>query len=188
MKIYTKTGDDGTTCLYGGKRVSKNNIRVQTYGEVDELNSYIGLIRSHNSYKEIDEQLQSIQNSLLNLGAELATPKDQMFFLKEKMKISCLTSNQEIVLLEKWMDKMSEKLTPLKHFILPTGNIIASTTHVARTVCRRAERSIISLNEIEEVRPHLQKYLNRLSDYLFVLARYFGYLENKRESFWNLNE
>ncbi|MCO6565687.1 MAG: cob(I)yrinic acid a,c-diamide adenosyltransferase [Apibacter sp.] len=188
MKIYTKTGDDGTTSLYGGKRVSKNNIRVQTYGEVDELNSYIGLIRSHNSYKEIDDQLQSIQNSLFNLGAELASPSDQMFFSKGKMKSSCLISDQKIVLFEKWMDEMSEKLPPQKNFIIPTGNVTTSTSHIARTICRRAERSIVSLCEIEDVRPILQKYLNRLSDYLFVLARYFGYLANEPEALWNPNE
>ena len=188
MIIYTKTGDNGTTGLYGGKRVTKNHIRVQAYGEVDELNSYIGLIRSYNTYREIDEQLHVIQNTLFNIGAELATPSDRMFSINGKSKISCLISDKKIFLLEQWIDIMSEKVPPLKQFILPTGNVATSTSHVARTICRRAERSTVTLSEADEIRPLIIKYLNRLSDYLFVLARYFGYLANNKEIPWNPNE
>ncbi|MDR1876880.1 MAG: cob(I)yrinic acid a,c-diamide adenosyltransferase [Flavobacteriaceae bacterium] len=188
MKVYTKTGDKGTTALYGGTRVPKNNIRIQTYGEVDELNSYIGLIRSHTTDKEIDEQLQIIQNSLFDLGAELATPADKLMLANGKPRLSCLLSEKQIELLESWIDRMEEKLPPLTQFILPTGNIATSTSHIARTVCRRVERDVISLGEVEEIRPLGHKYLNRLSDYLFVLARYFGHLAGEKETPWTPNE
>ncbi len=188
MKVYTKTGDKGTTSLYGGTRVPKNNIRIHTYGEVDELNSYIGLIRSYNTNKDIDEQLQIIQNSLFDLGAELATPEDKMMLTNGKPRLSCLISEKQIELLEIWIDQMEEKLPPLTQFILPTGNVATSTSHIARTICRRTERSVITLSETEKIRPLCQKYLNRLSDYLFVLARYFGALDGEKETPWTPNE
>lgn len=188
MKIYTKRGDDGTTGLYGGKRVSKNSIRVQSYGEIDELNSYIGLLRSYGSLKNIDEQLKIIQNLLFTIGAELATPSDKMYSPNGKSKISCLLSEEKIILLEQWIDEISKTLPPLKQFILPAGNVSSSTAHVARTVCRRSERTIVTLGEIEDIRPIIQKFINRLSDYLFVLARYFAHLSNEIEEPWNPNE
>lgn len=188
MKIYTKTGDKGTTSLYGGTRISKNNIRIHTYGEVDELNSYMGLIRSYNTQKEIDNQLQIIQNSLFDLGAELATPADKMILANGKNRLTHLISEKSISQLEEWIDAMEKQLPSLTQFILPTGTVVTSTSHIARTICRRAERSIVSLNEVEDIRPIGQKYLNRLSDYLFVLARYFGNLAGEKETPWMPNE
>ena len=188
MKVYTKTGDKGTTALYGGTRVPKNSIRIHAYGEVDELNSYIGLIRSYTTQKEIDEQLQIIQNSLFDLGAELATPADKMMLANGKPRLTCLISEKQIDLLENWIDRMEEQLIPLTQFILPTGGVATSTSHVARTLCRRTERSTITLSEAEEIRPICYKYLNRLSDYLFVLARYYSHLNNEKETPWTPNE
>lgn len=188
MKIYTKTGDKGTTSLYGGDRVSKNHIRIHTFGEVDELNSYIGLIRSYNNQKKIDNQLQIIQNSLFDIGAELATPENKMILAKGKPRLKSLISEKYITQLEKWIDAMDEQLPTLTQFILPTGNVPTSISHIARTICRRVERSIISLTKAEEIRPILQKYLNRLSDYLFVLARYLGNKAGIKETFWTPNQ
>ncbi|TWP23881.1 cob(I)yrinic acid a,c-diamide adenosyltransferase [Apibacter muscae] len=189
MKIYTKSGDDGTTSLYGGKRVSKNITRIKAYGDVDELNSYIGLIRSYNKDLNIDKQLHIIQNSLFDLGAELATPPEKMILANGKPRLTCMIKVQQIEQIESWIDVMQEVLPKLKEFILPTGSILTSTTHIARTVCRRAEREVVTLNEIEKVRNICLNYLNRLSDYLFVLARYFGYLDKKNiETPWTPNE
>jgi cob(I)alamin adenosyltransferase len=155
---------------------------------VDELNSHIGLIRSFTTSKEIDNQLQIIQNSLFDLGAELATPADKMTLANGKPRLSCLLSEKQIELLENWIDQMEEQLPPLTQFILPAGNVSTSTSHIARTVCRRVERSVVSLSEVEEIRPLGQKYLNRLSDYLFVLARYFSHLSGEKEIPWTPNE
>lgn len=188
MKIYTKTGDKGTTSLYGGDRVSKNHMRIHTFGEVDELNSYIGLIRSYNNQKKIDNQLQIIQNSLFDIGAELATPENKMILANGKPRLKSLISEKYITQLEKWIDTMDEQLPTLTQFILPTGNVPTSISHIARTICRRVERSIISLTKAEEIRPILQKYLNRLSDYLFVLARYLGNKAGVKEIFWAPNQ
>ena len=165
MKIYTKTGDSGTTSLLGGARVSKAHIRIEAYGTVDELNSYIGLLRDQPVNSGRKAFLKEIQDRLFTLGAELATEpgKDQV------VKPSLLESDMNA--LETAMDEMEEGLEPLKNFILPGGHQSVSFAHLARCVCRRAERITIALNDQETVDTLTIKYLNRLSDYLFMLGR-----------------
>lgn len=171
MKVYTKTGDKGTTSLYGGVKVSKNHVRIDAYGTVDELNSAIGLIRSSQIHTLSINQLIEIQKDLFHIGAELATPKEKMYLANGKPRLSKLIAESDIMRLEKWIDEMEEELPPLTHFILPGGNSAASYAHLSRCICRRAERISVALNEIDEIREEVLKYLNRLSDYLFVLAR-----------------
>lgn len=167
MKIYTKTGDSGTTGLFGGKRLPKNHLRIETYGTVDELNSYIGLVRDVTTDNETRDLLKSIQDRLFTIGSNLASDPD-------KNVITPDLHVEDIEVLEKAMDKMNEALPALKNFILPGGHTTVSFCHVARCVCRRAERLVVALNENEPVEPLILKYLNRLSDYLFVLARKLG--------------
>ncbi len=172
MKIYTKTGDTGTTALFGGTRVAKDHIRIESYGTVDELNSHIGLIRDQEINSHYKEILIEIQDRLFTLGAILATPPE-----KEKLKngesrlqnLGILES--DIELLEKEIDTMENSLPPVTHFVLPGGHITVSHCHIARCVCRRAERLSVHLDHNEPVEKNAIKYLNRLSDYLFVLAR-----------------
>ena len=166
MKIYTRTGDDGTTGLIGGPRVKKYNIRLEAYGTVDELNAHIGLLRSLLEDKQTDLILEKIQHKLFVIGANLATEEHRELIKKQ---VPCRES--DIVMLENEMDRMIEVLPPLNHFILPGGSQAASFCHVARTVCRRAERRIVELSEKSEVDTLLIKFINRLSDYLFVLSR-----------------
>lgn len=172
MKIYTKTGDTGTTALYGGTRVSKHHIRIESYGTVDELNAHIGLIRDQDINTEHKEMLNHIQDRLFTVGAILATdPKKAVLKSgKERLNIPKI-SEEDILLLETTIDKMNEELPQMTHFILPGGHQTVSFCHIARTVCRRAERQTSFLNDNEPVDPLVLKYLNRLSDYLFVLAR-----------------
>ena len=165
MKIYTKTGDKGETSLFGGKRVKKNNSRINAYGTSDELLSWVGLIRDQNINKRHKEMLIEIQDRLFTIGAELAADPD-----KPKLKKPDLFE-RDIELLEKEMDKMNENLPEMTHFILPGGNTIVSYCHIARTVCRRCERLVITLNEEEPINEMIIRYFNRLSDYLFVLSR-----------------
>ena len=188
MKIYTKTGDKGQTALYGGTRVSKASIRVESYGTIDELNAFIGLAKSEICDAKIINQLKKIQFDLFTVGSESATPADKLFLANGKSRLPIIIGNEEIEELEKWMDDMDADLEPLQYFILPGGGKAAAAFHVARTVCRRAERSLVFLNESEEVRPELIKYLNRLSDYLFVLARFVSKLQNEKEEYWNPSE
>lgn len=188
MKIYTKTGDKGETSLYGGTRVSKAAARVESYGTLDELNAFIGLAKSEISDEKVLSQLQKIQFDLFTVGSEAATPTDKMFLANGKSRLDLLISEEEITELELWMDDFDAELEPLKFFILPSGGKAAATIHVCRTVCRRAERSMVFLREAEEVRPELIKYLNRLSDYLFVLARYISKISGEKEDFWNPSE
>lgn len=170
MKIYTKTGDKGTTSLIGGSKVSKSHLRIETYGTVDELNSYIGLCRDLIPDKHSATILQEIQDRLFTIGSALACdPKKETKLLIPDLKES------DIHLLEKEIDQMEEKLEPMRSFILPTGHSTISTLHIARCVCRRAERSCVRMEEENmAVEPIIYKYLNRLSDYLFVLARFAG--------------
>ncbi len=165
MKIYTKNGDKGTTSLIGGTRVPKHSLRIESYGTVDELNSYIGLIRD----QEIDSiyklQLLEIQDRLFTIGSSLAADPE-----KSKMKLPDLIDT-DVQFLEDKMDEMDEQLPELKFFILPGGNTTVSYCHLARCVCRRAERITTNLDEHEFVAPIVMQYLNRLSDYLFVLGR-----------------
>lgn len=185
MKIYTKTGDKGQTGLYGGTRVSKSSPRVESYGNIDELNAFIGMAKSHVRNNEVISQLKKIQFDLFTLGAEAATPSDKLMLTNGKTRLPLTISEVEIQELEMWMDAFEETLVPLQFFILPGGCFAVTTLHVARTVCRRAERSLVFLNEVEPIRPEMIKYLNRLSDYLFVLSRYVAHLEGDTEEFWN---
>ncbi len=175
MKIYTKTGDDGTTSLVGGTRVQKDDPRIECYGTIDELNSYIGLIRDSIDNVEIQDQLLKIQNNLFVIGGVFANEKD--IFLN--------VSDEEIHLLEQHIDEISAELLPLKTFILPGGHIVSSYCQIARTVCRRAERRICSLDSNERGKRLSTVYMNRLSDYLFVLARKVLKDFNKSEITWN---
>jgi cob(I)alamin adenosyltransferase len=188
MKVYTKTGDKGVTSLYGGVKVSKNHIRIESYGTVDELNSSIGMIRSYEIGNLYIEELIQIQKNLFHVGAELATPTEKLYLANGQSRLPKVISESDIEELENSIDKMEEELHPLMHFILPGGNLAASQAHICRCVCRRAERLIVSLAEIEEIRPELIKYLNRLSDYLFVLARKIAHDAGHEEIKWLPNE
>ena len=188
FKIYTKTGDKGETSLYGGTRVSKAAARVESYGTLDELNAFIGLAKSEISDEKVLNQLQKIQFDLFTVGSEAATPTDKMFLANGKSRLDLLISEEEIMELERWMDNFDAELEPLQFFILPSGGKAAASVHVCRTVCRRAERAMVYLNETEEVRPELIKYLNRLSDYLFILARYISKISGEKEDYWNPSE
>ena len=188
FKIYTKTGDKGETSLYGGTRVSKAAARVESYGTLDELNAFIGLAKAEISDEKVLSQLQKIQFDLFTVGSEAATPTDKMLLANGKNRLDLMISEKEITELELWMDDFDAELEPLKFFILPSGGKAAATVHVCRTVCRRAERAIVFLNETEEVRPELIKYLNRLSDYLFILARYISKISGEKEDYWNPSE
>lgn len=165
MKIYTKTGDKGTTALFGGKRVSKADLRIDTYGTVDELNAYIGLVRDQEVNVKRKNVLVQIQDRLFTIGSILATEPGNT-----KVKVPAL-SEDDVQFIEKEIDAMEEKLPPMKTFVLPGGHQSVSFCHVARTVCRRAERLVIVLDSQEKVEELIVQYLNRLSDYLFVLSR-----------------
>ncbi len=180
MKIYTKTGDGGMTSLIGGTRVSKANARIETYGTVDELNSWIGLVCDQLSHKHSRKMLQEVQDRLFTIGSSLACDPEK----ETKMKIPDLRG-EDIVLLEKEMDRMNEKIPAMKSFILPGGHPVVSSLHVARCVCRRAERHCVALQESNQfVGPLVIQYLNRLSDYLFVLARFTGNKLKAKEIPW----
>jgi len=165
MKIYTKTGDKGTTALFGGKRVAKNDLRVEAYGTIDELNSWLGLLRNQPINTIRQNLLIQIQNDLFVIGSVLATEPGN-----EKVKIPSLKP-EHILDLEKAMDEMDASLPPMRFFVLPGGHPIVSHCHIARTVCRRAERNVLSLHQQETVPDVVLQYINRLSDYLFVLSR-----------------
>ncbi|ADY27876.1 cob(I)yrinic acid a,c-diamide adenosyltransferase [Cellulophaga lytica] len=185
MKIYTKTGDKGTTALFGGTRVPKHHLRIESYGTVDELNSWMGLIRDqkiNNHYKDI---IATIQDKLFTVGAVLATDPEKMVLKngKERLNIEKI-SNADIELLEQEMDKMNESLPQMTHFILPGGHTTVSYCHIARTVCRRAERLASHLNENEPFEANVLSFINRLSDYLFVLSRKLSKDLNANEIKW----
>ena len=178
MKIYTKTGDKGETSLFGGSRVSKSDSRIESYGTVDELNSWMGLVRDNMGDAHSRELLKSIQDRLFTIGALLAAdPK------KPKLKKPDLRES-DVTLLEHEIDKMNESLEPLQAFILPGGHPVVSYAHIARCVCRRAERLTVALSKNESIEPMIVKYLNRLSDYLFVLSRWIGKQLNAEEVQW----
>jgi len=178
MKIYTKTGDKGLTSLIGGTRVPKHHLRIESYGTVDELNSYIGLIRDQDITERDKDILKHIQDRLFTIGASLAADPE-----KSKMVIPDLY-NEDIELLEHEMDIINEQLPPLKHFILPGGSNAISFCHIARCVCRRAERITVHLAEESPVDGKVNIYLNRLSDYLFTLARKIGHEQSIPENKW----
>lgn len=172
MKIYTKTGDKGTTALFGGTRVPKHHIRIESYGTVDELNSHIGLLRDQDTDQKTKDFLTEIQDRLFTIGAILATDpeKEKLKNGKDRLNIPKI-SDADIEKLEKAIDEMNEELPPMTHFILPGGHQSVSFCHIARCVCRRAERLSSALYDIEAFDDKVLMYLNRLSDYLFVLAR-----------------
>lgn len=187
MKIYTKTGDQGTTALFGGLRVSKDHIKVEAYGTVDELNSSLGVVLAAltEDLKSnlllntcLEEHLLQIQSTLFSIGSHLATEQGKANLYLPELSTSLLTH------LETLIDAMEVELPPLKNFILPSGHLIVAYTHVSRCIARRAERIVVSLNQLEPVAPILLSYLNRLSDFLFVLARYCALHLNVKELIW----
>ena len=185
MKIYTKTGDKGKTSLFGGSRVPKHHLRIEAYGTTDELNSYIGLIRDQSIDKTTSKSLLKIQNELFTLGSMLATPPEKEILKSGKKRLNIHTINEtSITFLETQMDTMNEELPPMTHFILPGGHTTVSFCHIARCVCRRAERIATQLSEESIVDVHILMYLNRLSDYLFVLARKLTIDNNTKEIPW----
>lgn len=178
MKIYTKTGDRGETALFGGERVPKDALRIEAYGSVDELNCVVGVIRSLKPHRSIDTILGKIQYQLFELGADLATPIAHKSPYITRIKKSHSTQLENII------DKLDDQLHPLKSFILPGGSVVASHLHLARTVCRHAERNVVRLSRNEDIGEAVIVYLNRLSDLLFVIARYANYLDGSEEVKW----
>ena len=172
-KIYTRTGDKGTTGLGDGRRVDKSNTRIEAIGCTDELNSLIGVLLANNVPESIHELLIKLQNQLLDLGAELAAPEHRQI------------DEEAVTGLERQLDRLDATLPPLRNFILPGGSPAAAACHHARTVCRRAERRVIGLSRQEEVSPHVLKFLNRLSDLLFVVARVLVQEEGVAEVIWH---
>lgn len=180
FKIYTKTGDKGATSLIGGTRVSKNHIRIESYGTVDELNSFIGMVADMAGNEKIVAWLREIQDRLFTIGSVLATSPEK----EVKMKLPDV-HDADVQWLEQRIDEMNEILPEMRSFILPGGHLAASTAHVARCVCRRAERICVAMQETNEEVPGLVlRYLNRLSDFLFVLARYIVHIHNAEEIPW----
>lgn len=165
-KIYTKTGDTGKTGLFGGKRVPKSDIKLNAYGTVDELNSYLGMLLNYPSKYISTDYIKKLQSDLFVIGSHLAKNPDKEMNLPE-------INEDDILEIEREIDRMVPVLPELKSFILPGGSVASSYCHIARTVCRRAERGVVALNDIETVNPVILKYLNRLSDFLFVLARIY---------------
>lgn len=180
MKIYTRTGDDGTTGLFAGGRVKKTHLRVEAYGTVDELNSILGLARALKPTAAVNTDLEHVQNALFHLGSDLATPLES-----EAAWVVRVTSEQ-VAWLETSIDSMTAQLPTLKNFILPGGTPAAAQIHVGRTVCRRAERLTVALSEESMINGQALVYLNRLSDWLFTLARYENHLSGVDETVWNL--
>ena len=178
MKIYTKTGDKGDTSLFGGQRVPKDALRIEAYGTVDELNSVLGIVRSDNTVADIDRILAEVQNGLFELGADLATPRSV-----EKSKVKRIEP-RDVQGLERVVDELQRQLKPLRSFILPGGSPVAARIHFARTVCRRAERTVVRLSRNEDIGETVTVYLNRLSDLLFVLARYANHVAKIAEVKW----
>lgn len=179
MKIYTRTGDDGTTDLFGGERTSKAHPRIAAYGTVDELNSWLGLARTHLPPEEtnLERLLVQLQSMLFEIGADLATPLDSHVRTVRIEPIHVETLEQEI-------DRLEAQLPPLKTFILPGGTPAAAMLHVARTICRRAERLVVEVLQQEAINPEVLRFLNRLSDLLFVMARWINHRQNVAETPW----
>lgn len=178
-KIYTKTGDRGTTGLVGGNRISKSDIRLNAYGTTDELNAHIGLLMALNADNTVNQLLLRVQNTLFVVGSKLASDE------KGKAYTDNLQfSEEDIIQLEKTIDLYDSELLPLKNFVLPSGSELVAQCHVARAVCRRAERCVVRLSETEEIEPLIVQYLNRLSDFLFVLSRKLAKNQGIEENFW----
>jgi cob(I)alamin adenosyltransferase len=185
MKVYTKTGDTGTTALFGGTRVPKHHIRIESYGTVDELNSHIGLIRDQVINVLYKNVLVEVQDRLFTVGAILATPPEKEILKNGQKRLQNLgILETDIEFLENEIDSMEDSLPPMTHFVLPGGHTTVSYCHIARCVCRRAERLAVHLHELEPTDELVIKYLNRLSDYLFVLARKLSHDLNADEVKW----
>ncbi|MCB0765130.1 MAG: cob(I)yrinic acid a,c-diamide adenosyltransferase [Flavobacteriales bacterium] len=182
MKIYTRGGDDGSTGLLGGSRTEKDSIRITAYGSIDELNSHIGVLRDH-ARGTVDDLLVPVQGELFSLGSRLASPSEEQA-LKARVPV---LSDEVVARLESEMDRMDAELPVMRNFILPGGCLAASQAHVCRTVCRRAERAVVQLGRSEEVPAIAVRYLNRLSDLLFVLARYLAHKEGVPDTPWSPN-
>jgi cob(I)alamin adenosyltransferase len=180
VKIYTKTGDRGETSLFAGGRVRKDSPRVEAYGTVDELNACLGMICAQLPDGEVLQCLRRIQIELFDLGADLATPVTAV-----TRKDIPRAREEQTLRLEEWIDRYEEELPPLTRFILPSGSMAGATLHFARTVCRRAERQVVALEQTEQVNPELIRYLNRLSDLLFVLARLVNQRAQMPETTWD---
>jgi cob(I)alamin adenosyltransferase len=178
MKIYTKGGDQGETSLIGGARVLKNHSRIEAYGTIDELNAIIGIVRDSSQNASADEQLEAVQNILFSIGSALAAADGHKMQLPDFEETA-------IEDLEKAIDLMNEELEPLRNFILPGGDLASSYCHLARTVCRRAERKVVAMQQELQVEPKIVKYLNRLSDYFFTLGRFYTKLNSGKETLWN---
>ena len=179
MRIYTKTGDKGDTSLFGGQRVPKDALRIEAYGTIDELNAVLGCVLADNSDSDLDMMLIQIQNQLFELGADLATPRSG-----GKGKVRRIAAEDSAVL-EGSIDKFQSSLQPLNNFILPGGSRTASYLHLARTVCRRAERIVVRLSRNEDIGEEVIVFLNRLSDLLFVLSRFMNQKAGIAEAQWN---
>jgi cob(I)alamin adenosyltransferase len=178
MKIYTKTGDTGETGLFGGQRVPKDALRIEAYGSVDELNSVIGIVQAMNPPGKLAQMLSTIQNDLFVVGADLATPRSTPAMHVERVELT------QSAALEEFIDTLEEELPALKWFILPGGTPAAAQLHCARTVCRRAERDVVRLSHVEELGDPVIVYMNRLSDFLFVAARYANHTAGAEEVPW----
>ena len=182
MKIYTKTGDRGQTSLYGGKRISKSSLQIESYGTLDELNVYVGLLRSQEGVADQKEVLKEIQDRLFSIGSHLASDLDKLKLKKPEILIS------DVTYLEEQIDDMDNCLDPLKHFVLPGGSNACSYAHLARVICRKVERIMVTLEEdidlSELVQEVMLQYINRLSDYFFVLSRYIVKNEGVEEFLW----
>ncbi len=179
MKIYTKTGDLGDTGLFGGRRVPKHNLRIEAYGTVDETNAVLGLAATRCTDSELSEAIQRVQSELFSVGADLATPLD--------VQSDYIVRVDEAIIqhLETEIDAWEETLPPLRQFILPGGSEAGAGLHFARTVCRRAERAVVALSQAEELNPTVLRYLNRLSDWLFILARIANQRSGIEETIWS---
>jgi cob(I)alamin adenosyltransferase len=177
FKIYTKTGDAGQTALFGGKRVAKSDLRVDAYGTVDELNAFTGLLRDHVADEAVQSVLKEVQDRLFTIGSHLASDPAKHPPLPDVLA-------SDITFLETEMDAMDAMLEPLRHFILPGGHTVVSYAHVCRTVCRRAERLVVALHQLDPVEPLVLQFLNRLSDYYFMLGRYLAKMQGVEEVKW----
>mgnify|MGYP001156856020 FL=1 len=180
MKIYSKNGDKGKTSLIGGEIVSKHDLRVDAYGTIDELNSFLGLIKDYSNEKDINEVLFKIQLKLFTIGSILAQFETKKENQPEKLQISA----EDTIFIESQIDKIQKELPVLNKFIIPGGDKLVSFCHVSRAVCRRAERKITKLSEFSQVNENILTYVNRLSDFLFVLARYYTMILDIEESYW----
>lgn len=180
-KIYTKKGDKGKTSLLSGQKVAKFDLRLEAYGTVDELNSWTGMIRSYETDSKSKESLIKIQEKLFSLSSRLAYNKDDAKYPIAELPEIC---QSDIEFLEMEIDRMNEEMPPLSNFIIPGGDLQVSSCHISRTICRRAERRVVELTENAVINHKIITFLNRLSDYFFVLARYFNYNKNLDENFW----